>query len=106
MLERLDELARKRASFAFETTLASRTFAPWLESLQAVGYKTHLLFLSLPSEEIAIQRVASRVNLGGHDIPQPVVVRRFHAGLANFFQRYMPLVSTWKIYDNTTSSPG
>jgi predicted ABC-type ATPase len=30
MLERLRHLAERRQSFAFETTLASRTFAPWI----------------------------------------------------------------------------
>ena len=34
MLAKLEELAGKRADFAFETTLASRSFAPWLERLQ------------------------------------------------------------------------
>ncbi|MDL2286093.1 zeta toxin family protein [Desulfococcaceae bacterium OttesenSCG-928-F15] len=52
MLERLDELARKRASFAFETTLASRTFAPWLESLQAEGYKPIFFFCPCPVRKL------------------------------------------------------
>jgi predicted ABC-type ATPase len=33
MLTRLRELAASRESFAFETTLASRSFAPWIRSL-------------------------------------------------------------------------
>ena len=35
MLARLHELANQRASFAFETTLASRSLAPWLRQLAA-----------------------------------------------------------------------
>ena len=38
MLERLEELAAQRADFAFETTLASRTFAPFIRGLRNVGY--------------------------------------------------------------------
>jgi predicted ABC-type ATPase len=34
MLNRLNELARQRIDFAFETTLASRSFAPWLKQRQ------------------------------------------------------------------------
>jgi predicted ABC-type ATPase len=45
MLRRLNELAAARAHFAFETTLACRTFAPWLAQLKAVGYRVHLVFL-------------------------------------------------------------
>ena len=47
MLARLHELAEQRVSFAFETTLASRTFAPWLRDLKASGYAVHLFFLFL-----------------------------------------------------------
>jgi predicted ABC-type ATPase len=38
MLARLHDLARQRDSFAFETTLATRHFAPWLEQLKETGY--------------------------------------------------------------------
>ena len=103
MLKRMRELASKHINFAFETTLASRSFATWLQTLQTTGYKTHLLFLSLPSVEFAIQRVNTRISLGGHDIPQPIITRRFHSGLVNFFKLYMPIVSSWKIYDNSTT---
>jgi predicted ABC-type ATPase len=37
MLTRLRELAAARADFAFESTLASRSFAPGLESLNTRG---------------------------------------------------------------------
>jgi len=60
MLARLNELARQRESFAFETTLASRSFAPWLRDLRASGYAVHLLFLWLSSPELAVARRPSR----------------------------------------------
>jgi predicted ABC-type ATPase len=101
MLKRLSNLAAKRVDFAFETTLASRTFAPWLEKLARSGYQSHLVFLALPDAETALERVATRVALGGHDIPAPVVRRRFVAGLKNFFQLYQPIVSSWVFYDNS-----
>jgi predicted ABC-type ATPase len=104
MLKRLQELAGKRADFAFETTLASRTFAPWLKQLVATGYKSHLMFLTLPNTDAAIARVASRVSLGGHNVPASDIRRRFAAGLKNLFRLYMPVVSSWQIFDN--SYPG
>ena len=64
MLSRLRQLASQGVSFAFETTLASRTFAPWLEELIAQGYRVHLVFLWLPDPEAAIARVAERVSNG------------------------------------------
>ena len=82
MLERLEDLAGEQLDFAFETTLASRSFAPWLQKLGTAGYRAHLLFLWLPSPEMAVARVASRVQQGGHNVPEDVVIRRYHAGPA------------------------
>jgi len=99
MLRRLRELAEAGDDFAFETTLASRSFAPWLRELGSRGYRIHLLFLSLPRPEAALARVARRVAQGGHDVPEEVVRRRFFAGVRNFFQLYRPLAHHWRLYD-------
>jgi predicted ABC-type ATPase len=101
MLARLRELAQARADFAFETTLAGREYARWLPTLRASGYRTHLVFLSLHSPELAVARVAQRVRLGGHHIPEAVIRRRFAAGLRNYFGLYQDAVDTWQLYDNT-----
>jgi predicted ABC-type ATPase len=99
MLARMSELARQRVSFAFETTLASRSFAPRLKALRASGYSVHLLYLWLDSPDLAVQRVAHRVRSGGHDVPADVVVRRYHAGIRNLLALYQPIVTTWAVYD-------
>ncbi|REK30141.1 MAG: Zeta toxin family protein [Planctomycetota bacterium] len=102
MLRRLRELAASKANFAFETTLASRSFAPWLARLRADGYRTHLVFLWLPSADTAVARVAQRVASGGHDVPEEVVRRRYAAGLRHFFSLYQTLADSWQFVDNTT----
>ena len=101
MLMRLDRLATQRRSFAFETTLASRTFAPRLKEWIGGGYAFHLVYLWLPSADFALARVRERVYLGGHDVPEDTVRRRYSRGLANFFTLYMPLTTTWRFYDNS-----
>jgi predicted ABC-type ATPase len=105
MLMRLRELAAQRISFAFETTLASRSFAPWLRQLRASGYDVQLIFLWLPSAEFAVERVADRVRAGGHDVPHETIRRRYHAGLRNFFALYEPLASAWRLYDGSSPVP-
>jgi predicted ABC-type ATPase len=105
MLRRLQELARERVSFAFETTLASRSFAPWIERIVRAGYEIHVVFLWLASADEAVARVAERVRLGGHDVPEPTIRRRYAAGLRNFFCLYQPLASRWKILNNSGKSP-
>jgi predicted ABC-type ATPase len=105
MLERIDELVLRGASFAFETTLASRTFVPLLRDLAANGYETHLIFVWLSDAETAIDRVAKRVSLGGHDIPPDVIRRRYERGVRNFFALYRPVVASWRVYDNSGEYP-
>jgi len=100
MLSRLNELAAARADFAFETTLASKTFAPWIAELIKSGYEFHLVFLWLATAEAAVARVADRVKRGGHDVPEPTIRRRYAAGLKNFFAIYQPMATTWQVLDN------
>jgi predicted ABC-type ATPase len=104
MLERIKELAKLPRSFAFETTLASRTFAPLIRKLVAAGFDFHLVYLWLSSPQEAIARVAARVQSGGHNIPEATVRRRYAAGIRNFFDLYRPLTTGWQIFDNSGSS--
>lgn len=103
MLKRLDDLARQRASFAFETTLASRSFVPRIKRLCNEGYDFHLLFLWLRSVDLAIERVKERMRFGGHDVPESVILRRYAKGAQNFFRLYRRMAETWAAYDNSFS---
>lgn len=105
MLARLRELAHSRASFAFESTLASRTFAPWLRTLVTSGYQFHLVYLWLESPELAVERVRRRVLLGGHAVPEDTIRRRYFRSCSNFVHLYAPLARTWRAFDNSYSSP-
>ncbi len=104
MLTRLEELANTRQNFAFETTLASRTFAPFLRRLrQDLGYRVHLVYVWLPSPELAHLRVAARVRKGGHSIPPDVITRRYYRGMRNFALLYRPLADAWVLCDNAST---
>jgi len=101
MLERMHHLANNNEDFAFETTLASRSFAPWIAKLKEKGYIFHLTFLTLKSPELAILRVGERVKVGGHFVPDETVRRRFISGLKNFYHLYLSLADSWQMYDNS-----
>ena len=101
LLKRWDELEKAGESFAVETTLATRTFAPRIEQMQRRGYRFHLIFLYLADAETALQRVQERGRHGGHVIPEAVIRRRYAAGLSNFVTLYRPIANTWRIMDNT-----
>lgn len=105
MLAEIDLCVRRGDSFAFETTLSGLGYLRHVDKWRAQGYRVSLFFLSLPDVETAIDRVASRVRQGGHDIPEPVIRRRFLAGLENFKLHYQHTVDEWALYDNEGSEP-
>lgn len=104
MLGRLHELADSGTSFAFETTMASRSLAPLLVKATERGYEIAIVYVALVGPDLAVARVADRVRLGGHDVPEMTIRRRFHRGLSNFFCLYMPIAAQWQVLDNSTSA--
>jgi predicted ABC-type ATPase len=105
MLRLMAEHVEKGQSFAFESTLAGRNYARSIPRWRAAGYRVTIFFLSLPSPEMAIARVAERVRQGGHDIPEDTIRRRFIAGQENFESLYKPIVDDWVLYDNSGEDP-
>jgi predicted ABC-type ATPase len=105
MLMRIAELAQQRQNFAFETTLASRSFAPFLRRIRREGYLVRIVYVWVQSPELAVDRVAARVRQGGHQVPEDVVRRRYGRGLLNFLHIYRPLANTWAVCDNSGSEP-
>jgi predicted ABC-type ATPase len=105
MLQRLRDLSLRQVDFAFETTLSGRTYALLLKEMRAAGYFIHLDFLWVPELGITRNRVRQRVTKGGHNIPEDVQQRRFHLGIRNLIELYRPLLSYWRLYDNTGSNP-
>lgn len=105
MINRLGELAKAGESFSFETTLASRSFAPWIAKLKRErGYRFHLFFLWLPEPEDSVRRVARRVERGGHHIPTDVIHRRHPRGLVNLRELYSPIADSWRLYENSSEA--
>jgi predicted ABC-type ATPase len=105
LLIRIKELAEARQDFAFETTLAGRSYIRLISGLRQSGYNVILFFLWLPSAEMAMARVASRVRQGGHDVPELTIRRRFQAGIRNFFQLFAALVNSWYLLDGSDLPP-
>jgi predicted ABC-type ATPase len=101
MLARLNELVEAGENFAFETTCSGLGHARFLKRCRAVGYRITLVFLWLPSADIAVSRVARRVHRGGHRIPTDVVIRRYTAGIRNMRDIYLPLADAAFVHDNS-----
>ena len=101
MLARMDELLQKGETFAFETTLATKSYKQKIEWAQANGYEVTLLFFWLCNVAMAKERVAQRVAEGGHNIPLETIERRYYNGIANLFAIYIDMVDICYIFDNS-----
>jgi predicted ABC-type ATPase len=105
MLTEIQSFAKRRVSFAFETTLSGRSYMGLLQRLKAQGYKVHLFFLCVESVDVALSRVRERVSRGGHDVPEAVIRRRFDRSVRNFLAHYRQLADVWTLFDNSGATP-
>lgn len=101
MLNRINELFINNESFAFETTLATKSYLPKIINAKKNGYNTTLLFFWLKNAELAKERVKIRVLEGGHHIDSNVIERRYLSGILNLFDIYLPIVDQVLIFDNS-----
>lgn len=100
MLQRIGQLLAEKADFAFETTLAAKSYVPMINDARQAGYEATLLFFWLSSPAVAKERVLKRVQAGGHSIPAYTIERRFFAGLYNLLHLYIPICDNWLIINN------
>ena len=105
MLAHMRELLREKRTFAFESTLSSKTFAAFLQRAIDDGYYVELTYVWLSSAALAVKRVKHRFATGGHFIPEAVVRRRYPRSACNARWRYFPLVDRWRVYDNSEFAP-
>lgn len=104
-LTEIDRLAARRADFAFESTLSGGGYVERLQLWRDQGYALEIIYLRLDSVDIALRRVAARVSMGGHDVPEADVRRRFSRSWRNFTHLYTPLASRWWVFDVSGARP-
>jgi predicted ABC-type ATPase len=101
MLNRIKELINRNVDFAFETTLATKSYTQFIQDAQTKGYFVTLVYFWLSSPELAIERVKNRVISGGHNIPEDTIRRRYDSGINNLKRLYIPISDYWMIFDNS-----
>lgn len=105
MLNRVNELLLQRVNFAFETTLATKSYKNKVLEAKKSNYNVVLLFFWLKNPELAKERVKTRVFEGGHNIPTDVIERRYFKGIKNLFDIYIPITDQVLIFDNSEGKP-
>ncbi|MCJ8275015.1 MAG: zeta toxin family protein [Psychrosphaera sp.] len=99
MLLEIKKCVEAGATFAIETTLSGLSYRGKINAWKKLGYRIILYYFSLPSEEMAIERVKLRVSQGGHNIPEKDIRRRYQRSKENFEQVYKPLADVWILFD-------
>lgn len=99
MLERINDLLNSQENFAFETTLATRSYKSKIFLAKEKGYHVTLLFFWLRNVDLAIERVKTRVLEGGHHVENEVIRRRYKKGIKNLFELYLPIPDEVIIFD-------
>ena len=105
MLNRIDELLLNNESFAFETTLSTRSYKSKIIEAKQNNYTATLIFFWLQNVELAKERVRTRVSEGGHNIEPDIIERRYIKGIINLFEIYLPIVDGALIFDNSFGKP-
>lgn len=105
LLEEARRLLERGESFAIESTLSGKTYLAMLRDAKAKCYRFVLHYLVIGSPSQAVDRVALRVMLGGHDVPADDVRRRFDRSRKHFLEDYLPLADDWGVWDNQCPPP-
>ena len=105
LIKRMTDLIEQGKSFAFESTGAGKNFLKHLKYAKTCGYHIDLFFICLGSPDQAIARVKQRVLQKGHHIPTETIIRRFHLGLKNLKEHYLPLSDSAIIVTNAYDDP-
>jgi predicted ABC-type ATPase len=101
MRQRIAELLANKKDFAFETTLAAKSYVRIIKEAQQCGYFVTLVFFWLNSPELAVERVKTRYQAGGHNVETMTILRRYRSGILNLFDLYIPISDYWLIIDNS-----
>ena len=101
MINRINELLEDNESFAFETTLSTKSYRSKILKAIEKGYTVTLLFFWLNNIDLAKERVKTRVKEGGHHIPEDIIERRYTNGIINLFRIYLPIIHEAFIFDNS-----
>ena len=100
LLEEARSLIAAKTSFAIESTLSGKIHMALLREAKARGYRILLHYIVIGSATQAVARVALRVKLGGHHVPEGDIRRRFDRSRQHFLTEYVALADEWGLWDN------
>ena len=102
-LRTVADCVKNQVDFMRETTLSGHEILRSMERAQAAGYEVNLVYIGLDEVELSVNRVATRVACGGHDIPAEAIRRRYEKSIRNA-GRACRLADNVIFYDNSSDN--
>jgi predicted ABC-type ATPase len=100
VLRELTKAIQAQQDFVYETTLSSHQSIELIRRAIDTGYEVGLVFVALRDVDLHIARVAQRVSEGGHDIPEPVIRRRYDISMQRLVDA-IRLAHGTMVFDNS-----
>ena len=96
---RADAISARR-SFSFETVFSHPSKLDVLDQARRAGFEAILFFVAVDDPSINVERVKTRVSLGGHDVPADRIEKRYRRTMALLPEMLARVDRAW-IFDNT-----
>jgi predicted ABC-type ATPase len=77
------QLVYQGIDFSFETVMSHAAKVHFLRFAREHGFLTYVYFIATSESLINVERVKNRVLLGGHDVPQHLIEKRYLKSLEN-----------------------
>lgn len=91
-------------SFSFETVMSHPSKIEVLREAKTRGFRTALYFVATESPSLNVARVAQRVLLGGHDVPEDRIRQRYVRTL-DLLPQALEQADLADLFDNTHGAP-
>ena len=99
MLQNMSSALKDGKSFVWETTLSDMYHIKVLNRARDAQYKIIFSYIILSSPDQNIARVKQRVALGGHNVDDDIVRRRYYKSIVNF-ETVCRMADKWILYYN------
>lgn len=90
--------------FCFETVLSTQRNLRLLDKAKERGYFIRCYYVLTADPAINVWRVKSRVESGGHDVPEEIIIKRYDKAL-ELIKDLVQICDVCHIYDNSGSRP-
>lgn len=99
-----EEHVANMEEFCFETVLSTDRNLKLLQRAKEKGYFVRCYYLLTADPMINVFRVKSRVESGGHDVPEDKIIARYDRAL-NLVKELVKVCDICHIYDNSEERP-